>query len=231
MKVAHSLTTIVLLFIFSAFNGVPESTAPEEIQLNLGTIEGTVELASRSRGIRSGGGLYGRPSRPTQQAASGDSVLIILSSLESNSDSELPIEFLNQKNRQFSPKVLPVKLGQSVRIQNSDPVYHNVFSLTSPHKFDVGRRPKGEHFDVTFEKPGMVDVFCDIHSNMHAIIYVMPENAVIWTKVAAGDHYAIVAPEGDYTLTYVALGYKETQVNVRVDDGEISSMGTITLNP
>jgi len=164
--------------------------------------------------------------------SSTDSVLIVLSGLESSNSNRGSIVYLNQEDQKFKPSILPVRMGQTVRIQNSDPVYHNVFSLTSPHKFDVGRRPQGENYDVTFEKPGIVDVFCDIHSNMHAIIYVMPENALFSLKVASGDHFAFSKiPEGDYILTYIALGYKQSTVDVRVNSGEVSSLGTVTINP
>ncbi len=208
-----------------------ESDFPIEYQRN-GSIEGIVQLATRSRGIRSGGGLYGRPARNAQQSTSTDSVLVVLTGSSTNERDNSNLVFLNQKDRAFQPKLLPVKMGQTVRILNSDPVYHNVFSLTSPHKFDVGRRPQGDHYDVTFEKAGAVDVFCDIHSNMHAIIYVMPDNALAWVKLASGDSFSFKnIPNGDYQLTFIAMGYSEHEENARVIESGVADLGTVTLNP
>ncbi len=226
---------LLILFVFSVTDAEridSESTSVVSESEQTGSIEGTVELATRSRGQRPGGGLYGRPTRSVQSSASSDSVLVILSNMDSQSSTNELIVFLNQKDRKFVPNILPVSKDQTVRILNSDPVYHNVFSLTSPHKFDVGRRPKGEHYDVTFDKPGMVDVFCDIHSNMQAIIYVVPENTITWQKVANGQNFSFDdIPEGNYTLTLVAMGYGEMQESVQVIEGETAQVGTITLNP
>lgn len=231
MKVAQFLIVVLLFLIFGALIEAPIKKNDETLIQQTGTIEGTVQLTARSKGLRSGGGLYGRSSRTPINTSSSDSVLIILSGFDNINSGSESIIYLNQKDRQFKPDLLAARLGQTVRIQNSDPLYHNVFSLTSPHKFDVGRRPQGENFDVTFDKPGIVDVFCDIHSNMHAIIYVMPENAILSLKVASGDHFAFSKiPEGDYTLTYIALGYKESNFNVRVNSGEVSSLGIVTLS-
>lgn len=198
----------------------------------MGSVEGTAVLTPKNRPVRLGGGLYRRPAPSSSNQASTDSILVVLKGIGTSNPSPEAFQFLNQKDQQFVPSLLPVELGGRVRIQNSDPVYHNVFSLTSPHKFDVGRRPKGEHFDVTFEKAGVVDVFCDIHSNMHAIIYVLPKNALAWTKVKSGEPFSFSdIRDGSYELTLYALGYQEVSVPVNVLSGQTYQTGTITLNP
>lgn len=222
-----------ILFSVLAAEQTENSVESRFIQIeNNGSIEGTVQLASRSSGRRTGGGLYGRQARSSSNTTTTDSVLVILtSSLPAESNSQ-ELVFLNQKDRKFQPGILPVQRGQTVRILNSDPVYHNVFSLTSPHKFDVGRRPKGEHYDVTFEKPGLVDVFCDIHSNMHAIIYVVPDNTISWTKIAGGESFSFDGlSEGSYALTFVAMGFSNSEQLVQLQQDETIQVGTITLNP
>lgn len=198
-----------------------------------GSVEGVAVLAPKNRPVRFGGGLYGRPAPSnSSNQASSDSILVVLKGSSVHASSSNTFYPLNQKDQQFVPSILPVPLNGTVRIQNSDPVYHNVFSLTSPHKFDVGRRPKGEHFDVSFEKPGVVDVFCDIHSNMHAIIYVLPEGTTAWAKIKSGDNFSFTdVPDGSYELTLYALGYKETSSQIVVRNGETYQAGTITLNP
>lgn len=197
-----------------------------------GSVTGKVVLAQKNSTIRSGGRLYGRPSSSSSRKAVTDSVLIVITGSMSNpvlnSKSD---QILNQKDQKFTPGLLAVKQNESIKIINSDPVYHNVFSLSNTKKFDVGRRPKGEHYTVTFDKPGVVDVFCDIHSNMHAVIHVLPPNAVAWTKVKSGDSFRFAEiPVGNYQLTVYALGYQEAFVNIDVSSGDENQVGTITLN-
>src|SRR5512142_3554027 len=78
-----------------------------------------------------------------------------------------------QRDERFVPHVLPVLVGAKVEFPNEDDVYHNVFSLSTaagPNGFDLGRYPKGESRSITFTRPGTVEVFCHIHSDMSAIV-------------------------------------------------------------
>ena len=77
------------------------------------------------------------------------------------------LQVLDQVDKRFSPRLIAVRIGESVRIKNSDPVYHNVFSLSKTKRFDVGRRSPKDYEDVLFDKVGIVDVFCDIHHSLH----------------------------------------------------------------
>ena len=55
---------------------------------------------------------------------------------------------------------------------NNDHTYHNVFSLSKTKTFDLGRYAVGRSKSVRFDRPGIVRVFCDIHSHMSAFILV-----------------------------------------------------------
>ncbi len=55
---------------------------------------------------------------------------------------------------------------------NNDPFFHNVFSLSDTEMFDLGSYPQGESRDVTFNTPGVVEVECAIHPEMHMTIQV-----------------------------------------------------------
>lgn len=201
-----------------------------------GSIEGTVILAAQQSQVRFGGSRYGRPSRTADASAQTpeDSVLIwLVSSGNQNGKSPVPEEpvILDQMDLKFNPSLLPIPQHGTIRIRNSDPVYHNVFSLSSTRKFDVGRRPRGEYKDVTFDKPGKVDVFCDIHSNMHAVIYVLPPDVLTWTKAKGGESFTLTnIPEGSYELKFYALGYEERSVPVEVTPDKTVSAGAITLS-
>jgi len=220
--------TLFVLFMAIAFCSPMVLFTPASAQ----QVEGVVILAAKKNSVNIGG-RYGRPSgSASSSGSSSDSVLVWL---ESNTASikgatEKPV-LLNQKGLSFKPSLIVVRQNGTVRIRNSDPVYHNVFSLSSIKRFDVGRRPKGEYLDVMFDKPGAVDVFCDIHSNMRATIYVIPPNVVTWTKVKSGDSFSLEnIGTGDYQLKMYALGYQERSISVEITSGEPTDVGTLTLN-
>jgi plastocyanin len=78
---------------------------------------------------------------------------------------------LDQKNLMFSPHVLAVRVGTVVDFPNDDRVFHNVFSFRDGKRFDLGMYPVGAVRQVTFDRPGLSRIFCNIHPQMAA--YVM----------------------------------------------------------
>ena len=79
---------------------------------------------------------------------------------------------MDQRNETFVPHVLAIVAGTTVDFPNSDQTYHNVFSLSKTRSFDLGRYAVGRSKSVRFDRPGIVRVFCDIHSHMSAFILV-----------------------------------------------------------
>src|SRR4029077_1016745 len=74
---------------------------------------------------------------------------------------------MDQRNESFVPHVLAVTTGTTVDFPNSDHIYHNVFSLSKIARFDLGRYAAGHSNHWRFDRPGIVRVFCDIHSHMN----------------------------------------------------------------
>ena len=79
---------------------------------------------------------------------------------------------MDQRNETFAPHVLAVTTGTIVDFPNNDSTYHNVFSLSLAKRFDLGRYARGRSKQVRFDRPGIVRVFCDIHSHMSAFVLV-----------------------------------------------------------
>jgi plastocyanin len=79
---------------------------------------------------------------------------------------------LDQRGERFVPHIVAIGVGGSVDFPNSDPIFHNVFSLSEPRSFDLGRYATGRSKTVRFDKPGVIRVFCDIHAHMSAFIFV-----------------------------------------------------------
>ena len=96
---------------------------------------------------------------------------------------------LRQENETFAPHVLAITRGSTVDFPNADPFFHNVFSLSSTASFNLGRYPRGQTRGQPFTKPGLVKVFCDIHSHMSASILVLDH-----------PYFTIPAVDGTYEL-------------------------------
>ena len=104
-----------------------------------------------------------------------------------------------QKEKRFQPHVLAIEVGGTVDFPNLDPIFHNAFSNFSGQPFDVSLYPPGTTRSVTFTRPGIVRVFCNIHSTMSAIICVL---STPWFAVTpqSGAFRIAGVPPGDYQL-------------------------------
>ena len=102
---------------------------------------------------------------------------------------------MDQRNEAFVPHVLAIVAGTTVDFPNDDRTYHNVFSLSKTRSFNLGRYATGHSKSIRFDRPGIVRVFCDIHSHMSAFILVF-----------AHRYFAVTDEEGRYHLDGVPAG-------------------------
>lgn len=102
---------------------------------------------------------------------------------------------MDQRNEQFEPYILPVLVGTTVDFPNNDKVYHNVFSFSKTKTFDLGKYPTKTFKQVTFDKTGIVSLYCEIHAHMNAFILVLPN-----------PYFASVAPDGKFRIADVPAG-------------------------
>lgn len=97
--------------------------------------------------------------------------------------------------KEFSPRLLVVPVGSTVRFPNLDPILHNVFSIAGKNSFDLGLLGKGPGKIATFREPGIVRVFCNVHHAMFAYVYVV-----------ATPFWATPGEDGAFRLTGVPAG-------------------------
>ncbi len=129
-----------------------------------------------------------------------------------------PVE-IDQTDTSFDPQVTPVTAGTTVQFVNSDPFYHNVFSLTPGARFNIGRRPTGVVVEETIPAlddpaPGMgvVELHCDIHPQMNAFIVSL--ETPFFTRADADGAFSLDGlPEGRYRI----LAYSPRQDPVRFE--------------
>ncbi|KAA3600864.1 MAG: hypothetical protein DWQ06_08560 [Calditrichaeota bacterium] len=103
-----------------------------------------------------------------------------------------------QKNKEFIPKVVAVTKGSTIEFINNDNFYHNVFSLKSGDKFNIGRRPTGEVVKRKIETSGEIKIFCDIHSQMSAVI--LSFETPYFTNLEADGKFNLDLPKGKYEI-------------------------------
>jgi plastocyanin len=124
---------------------------------------------------------------------------------------------IRQTNEEFVPHVVAITTGSTVEFPNDDLIFHNVFSLSRAATFDLGRYPRNTTKARTFSKPGVVKVFCHLHSHMSAIIRVFPH-----------PYFASPDRNGRFTIPEVPAGRVEvTAWHERA--GEVTQ--TATLEP
>ena len=205
-----ALTAAALLFVVAALAGQSPDGA---------TITGHVTLAKRVRGTSLPSNVY-QPRAVSAHAGDAipeiKNVVVYLKGVAFASRLPVSRREIRQEHEAFVPHVVAVTRGSSVEFPNSDPVFHNVFSLSSASTFDLGRYPMGQRKTATFSKSGLVKVYCHIHSHMSAAILVL-------------DHPYFTIPEldGSFTLPNVPPG-THTIVGWHERVGE--RIGTVTVH-
>jgi plastocyanin len=106
---------------------------------------------------------------------------------------------VEQRKKDFVPRLLVVPTGSTVSFPNADPVFHNVFSLSEAKRFDLGLYKNGDSRDVTFNQHGVVRVLCNLHAAMNAYVFVHDEPYATVTDRGGRFHFRDLPP-GKYKL-------------------------------
>jgi len=130
---------------------------------------------------------------------------------------------LHQEHETFLPHVIAITRGSTVDFPNDDPIFHNVFSLSSAATFDLRRYPRGQSRSQTFPKAGIVKVYCNIHSHMSATILVM-DNPYFTIPNLDGTFELPNVPPGEYALVGWHERVGERRVSVRVERGKVATI-------
>lgn len=124
---------------------------------------------------------------------------------------------MEQRDRQFAPRLLAVPVGSTVSFPNFDPVFHNVFSLSPARAFDLGIFKNGETRDVTFKKEGLVRLGCNLHANMSAHVVVV-----------AAAHYVVTSPGGQFAFRKLSPG--KYQLRAWSEDSQEPIVQTVEIH-
>ena len=133
-------------------------------------------------------------------------------------------EVIQQKQKQFVPRWAVVQRGTTIEFPNNDNIYHNVFSLSSGNSFDLGLyNSSGDAKSQTFNEPGAVDIYCNIHPQMVASTLVVPNR--YFAKVKSDGTYELAGvPSGKRKVVAWAPGSHLTSQWVQVDAGSAAEL-------
>ena len=108
----------------------------------------------------------------------------------------------------YVPEVQIIPVGSEVDFPNDDSILHNTFSLSKAKPFDLGLYGKGGTKSVTFDRPGIVRLYCNIHQKMQAFL------AVVETP-----YFALTDSSGEFTIPELPAGEYEIGVWHRYGGG------------
>lgn len=106
---------------------------------------------------------------------------------------------LAQHNKSFEPHLLIVPVGSVVEFPNRDPFFHNVFSLFEGKRFDLGLYEAGTTRNVVFDRAGVSYIFCNIHSEMSAVVIAL-ETPYYGVSNQRGEILIANVPPGRYVM-------------------------------
>ena len=137
---------------------------------------------------------------------------------------------MTTRSKMLIPHVLAIPAGSTVLFPNDDPISHNLFSLSQNNQFDLGLYRKGAGKSETFDTPGVVNVYCNVHPNMSAVIHVMDTPYFAFAD-ATGNFTVADVPSGRYRLLAwnEQGGQTETPVEVSAN-GALKGNVALTLD-
>jgi len=128
---------------------------------------------------------------------------------------------MTTRSKTFVPHVVAVPAGSTIGFPNEDPIAHNLFSLTPGNAFDLGLYRRGAGKTHRFEAPGTVNVYCNVHPNMSAVVHVM--STPFYGFADANGNYSFDVPPGRYRV----LAWNEQGGTSAPSDLEVKANGTV----
>ena len=136
---------------------------------------------------------------------------------------------MTTRGKAFLPHVLAIPAGSTISFPNEDPISHNLFSLTPGYTFDLGLYRKGPGKTHRFDAPGVVNVYCNIHPNMSAVVHVM--STPYYGFADANGDYSFDVPAGKYRVTAWNEQGGSAAADIEVGaDGKIAGATLLTID-
>jgi len=106
---------------------------------------------------------------------------------------------IEQRGREFIPWMTVVQTGTSIDFPNNDTVRHHVYSFSEPKRFEIKLYAGKPGQPIVFDKPGQIDIGCNIHDWMEAHVLVV--DTPYFARTGADGRATIAGvPAGRYRL-------------------------------
>jgi plastocyanin len=128
---------------------------------------------------------------------------------------------MDQLKKVFVPFVLPVVKGSTVDFRNGDNLSHNVFGVGAD-EFNLGAFSMGGVRQHTFNKPGEVNILCNVHPEMEAHVLVL-QNPYFARPESNGKFQIAGVPPGDYVIKAWYAGKTKKQ------SANVPATGSVTV--
>jgi plastocyanin len=79
-----------------------------------------------------------------------------------------------QKHKEFAPKEVTIRAGDTLVFVNADTMKHNVHSTTEGFAFDLQVQRPGDSDRIRITRTGALEVGCHIHPKMSLRVRVTP---------------------------------------------------------
>ncbi len=140
--------------------------------------------------------------------------------------------FIDQRGLMFEPRIVAMRVGETLRFGNADSELHNVHIQGKDVSFNQGV-PAGETVAFVPRQAGVLRVLCDVHTHMRAFV-VVGEVPWISTCSRAGRFRFEDVPEGRYRLRiWHEMGAPASrEVEVKADALDLGTMAVKSgVNP
>lgn len=107
---------------------------------------------------------------------------------------------MDQRGKEFIPRILPVLVGTTVDFTNQDDMAHNVLSPDN-EGYDLGNAGKGQVLSYFFKTPGVYAQLCKLHLEMIGYIIVVKT-----------PYFTITDSEGNFKIENVPPGQYKLKV-------------------
>ena len=188
------MRTIVIFIALAVLAGDARSKP------SLGTVRGSVTVMTKGK-----------------TKADRKGVVIYLENVRGTPPKQKHNAVIRQREKEFDPPLTIVVKGTTVDFPNEDKIFHNVFSVSRPARFDLGLYKSGTAKSVEMKRPGTVDVYCNIHPEMIAKVKVL-DNA----------YYTITGSDGAFKIENVPAG--EYPIVAWLPTGD-EARGTVVVKP
>jgi plastocyanin len=182
-------------------------------------------LANDARSKPANGSVKGTVSVTIKGKAKSDKkgVVVYLENVPGTPPKPKNSAVIRQREKQFDPPLTIVVKGTTIDFPNEDKIFHNVFSVSRPARFDLGLYKSGTAKSVEMKRAGTVDVYCNIHPEMIAKVKVL-DNGYYTITGADGKFEIGNVPPGEYPVVAWLPTGDEVKGTVTVKAGEAASV-------